>query len=135
MASQKINTKISLENNKIVQVENLIDELASIKNIQLNGFSFDIDDKERILTLTRAQAFEKAKKKAEELAALAGKELGDAISISEAYARAPVVYQALKMENAMMDSVGAGAAAPTTNIQTGELKVTASITIVFKIKD
>jgi uncharacterized protein YggE len=95
-----------LDNNKITAVESLLDELANIDYIQLNGFSFDIDDKEPILTLVRAQAFEKAKKKAEELAELAGKKLGEAISISEAYARAPVVYQEMRMENAMMDSVG-----------------------------
>jgi uncharacterized protein YggE len=41
----------------------------------------------------------------------------------------------MRMENAMMDSVGGWASTTNTTIQTGELEVTASITIVFKIKE
>ncbi len=80
---QDLNIKISDINTDKTKVVNILDSLWEINWIELNSIQFDIDDKKELFTKARAQAFEKAKQKATELAELWELQLLKPITISE----------------------------------------------------
>jgi uncharacterized protein YggE len=59
----------------------IIDQIVKVDGIQFNGLSFDKEDKSEATKQARKLAFEDAKKKAQEYAGLAERNLGKALTI------------------------------------------------------
>jgi len=95
--------------------------------VQVGSISLTIDDTSALAKQARELAMADAKAKAEELARLAGVELGKPISISESsYTPSPPVYYDR--------AVAGGELAPAqTSISTGELEVVVSVQITYGI--
>lgn len=63
---------------------------AAGNDLGLNSLQFDIEDKTELLTQARELAFQQAREKAAELAALAGYSLGSVTSVSETQGHHPI---------------------------------------------
>lgn len=63
---------------------------AAGNSLGLHGLEFDVEDKTELLSRARALAFQQARARAEELAALAGYSLGSVSSISESHGFTPI---------------------------------------------
>ncbi len=96
--------------------------------IRVQGIYFEVDDPSAYLDEARSKAVAEAKKKAEQLASLAGVNLGKPTYITESYYN-PVIYRDAKMEMA----AGSVPAAAPTPITPGETTITATVQIVYAI--
>ena len=131
-ASQSLEIKIKKIDSKATKATKIIDELSSIDNLQINGISFDIEDKAEFFSKARELAFNKAKQKAEELAKLSKVKLTKPISISDStYDISPVSYTT---NVAQLKSFGSGAVANDTQISTGEMGISANLSILWGIE-
>jgi uncharacterized protein YggE len=95
--------------------------------IRINSLAFSVDDPSDYYEEVRAEAMNDAKEKAEQLADLAGIELGAPTYISEGTIYPPVVYR------------GGGMAVPEegfdTSISPGEIDITLNIQVAYAIAD
>ncbi|WP_460660227.1 SIMPL domain-containing protein [Kribbella swartbergensis] len=73
---------------------------AAGNSLGVDYLQFDVEDKAPLLTRARELAFQQARAKAEELAALAGYSLGSVTSISESYSHAPIRGQMIELQSA-----------------------------------
>lgn len=89
------------------------------------GLNFGIDDRASLETAARADAVADARARAEELAALAGAELGDITVITE-YSGNVSPFDVLNLSTARQDSAGA-------SIEPGQLSVTVQVQVTFRI--
>jgi uncharacterized protein YggE len=131
-AVQSINVKVRGIDDKATKATQIIDKLTEIENINLGGISFDIDDKTKLFEQARELAFAKAKAKASQLSKLASVSLDRPVSISDTtYDVSPQPYMAnvAMLKSASYDSAGSGSSVPT-----GELTVTANLSILWGIK-
>jgi len=94
--------------------------------IRVQGIYFEVDDPSSFLNEARTKAVTDAKKRAEQLASLAGVKLGNPTYITESYYN-PVIYRGYDM--AKPES----AAGVPTPITPGETTITASVQIVYAI--
>jgi uncharacterized protein YggE len=67
---------------------------AAGNSLGLNSLEFDIEDKTAMLTQARELAFQQAREKAAELAALAGYSLGSVTSVRETHGHHPIRQEA-----------------------------------------
>jgi uncharacterized protein YggE len=95
---------------------------------RINGISFAVDEPERYESDARKAAVEDARKRAEELAALAGVRLGKVRSITESGASMPFAERGYG--GVMLQS----AAAPRTPISPGETEISLSVSVVYMIE-
>ncbi len=94
--------------------------------IRIDDINFTVDDMSAYYETARAEAIADAEAKAEQLARLAGVELGDPVYITESI-YTPYIYRDYAME-------AAGALAPVeTSISPGELEITANVQMVYDI--
>ncbi|MBI9102036.1 MAG: SIMPL domain-containing protein [Spirochaetales bacterium] len=112
------------------QVSLLLDDLTSVDGIRIQNMHFDIKDKTKLYSDSRALAFMKAHSKASEYAALSGLELGRVLSISEITQPS---YGAPTNNRMLLEAAGAGDGTPTS-LPTGEIEVTSRITVIFQLK-
>lgn len=125
-------TGYRVQNNLTVKIRSLDNAGAVIdaateaggNDTVVNGLSFSIEDNEALLELARTAAWADAEAKAEQLAQLAGVDLGKAISITESvnYSVPPIFYEER-----------AAAADMATPIQAGQQEVTVVVTVTFAI--
>ena len=92
-------------------------------NAVVNGIRFAHEDTTALDTAARTEAWQDARRKAAQLAELAGLELGKASFINEQSHPAPMP----PLRQAMMES------APATPIEAGDLGVTVTVTVGFEI--
>jgi hypothetical protein len=92
--------------------------------IQVSGLSFSIEDDTELIAAARAAAWDDARAKAEQLATLAGIELGEAVMISESFSSTapPVVYRDL----AVTEEAGF-----ETPIEAGQQQVAVTLQVRF----
>jgi uncharacterized protein len=91
--------------------------------VRMNGITFSIDDDSALLATARTKAAKRARAQAEQLAAGAGVELGDVLTIRETSAGTPVNYPLAA------DAAG-GASTP---VEPGTQTLSVSATVVFAI--
>lgn len=131
-ATQSIDVKVKKIDDKATKATQVIDQLSAIDNINLGGISFDIDDKTKLFEQARELAFNKAKDKASQLSKLAGVGLDRPVSISDStYDVTPRPYMdnIASMKTLAIPETGGGSSVPT-----GELTVTANLSILWGIK-
>ncbi len=122
-----------VSNNLIVKIRQLDDAGAVIDaataaggdDVVVNGLQFSIEDNAQLLELARANAWNDAEAKAQQLARLAGVELGSPVEIVESlgYSAPPVPYR---------DTMEA-AAGMETPILPGQQEVTVTLQVRFGI--
>ena len=105
----------------------LLDEAVKAGANNVNGISFGIEDRAALERQARERALQNARAKAEELARLAGVQIGNPISISEG-AQPPIIYEPM--------AVGQAAAAEDarTPIEPGQQKVTINVEVTYAIR-
>ena len=130
-ATQSVNVKVKNLDEKAAKATEVIDKLTEIESIDLGGISFDIDDKTKLYEQARELAFNKAKDKATQLSRLAKTTLDRPVSISDTtydVAARPLLNNVASLKSAV-PVAGGGSSIPT-----GELTVTASLSILWGIK-
>lgn len=118
-----------------VSVRARIRDMASIGDVigaasaaganEINGPAFTLTDDEEKRGEAIELAVADARVRAESMAKAAGKTVGDVLSISETGVNVPVLYRDAKM---------AGAQDWSVPIETGELEVSATVTVVFELE-
>jgi len=131
-ASQSIEIKIKKIDDKATKATKIIDELSAIDNLQIDGISFDIEDKTKLFSQARELAFNKAKQKAEELAKLSKVKLTKPISISDStYDVSPISYTT---NVAQLKSLSADSASGGGQISTGEMNISINLSIFWGLE-
>lgn len=129
-ASQTLTVKMRDIGEDAAKAASLIDNVATINNITLNSINFSAEDDAAAVTAARQEAMDKAKAKAEELAAAAGVSVLAPISITEStdsYST-PTYYARSYAEAAVFDDAG------DTEISTGELGVSVNVSVLYAIE-
>ena len=130
-ASESLTIKVKKIDEKAAKAAKIIDQLSAIDNVQMNGITFDVDDKTKFFTQARELAFKKAQQKAEELARLAGVSLAKPVSITDsAYeVTPPLMYNNTKMALGVLSAPTAS----DTQISTGQLDISSNLSILWGI--
>lgn len=110
----------------VEKIGQIIEKGTSTGANDVGELRFTIDNEDELKKQARAQAVEKAKVKAQELASQLDVKLGKVVSFNESF-YVPYYQGGIYLE----ESVGKGGAAP--DIETGENKITASVNIVYEI--
>jgi uncharacterized protein YggE len=115
--------------NKVAEV---ISGLTEVGINRIDSISFEIDEPEKYLAEARNQAFEKAKKKAEEMALKNSVKLGKVINFSE---WEPTTRPYDNLKTLGMGGEG-GVAAPSVlpKIQPGSEEITINVSVTYEIK-
>jgi uncharacterized protein YggE len=128
IATQSFTITVPIINSNTVPLGKLIDCLASVDGIVLNGVSFDVADKTDELAAARGKAFANAQKKASDYAASLQLCLGQLVQIIDSYSSAPVVREVsgpvLSVSNSMV------AATPTT-INAGTISISYNVEAIY----
>lgn len=80
---------VNVRTTDLANLGTLLDTIVSAGSNQISGIQFDITDANTALTQARDAAWQDAQQKAEQLASLAGAQLGNVLTISE-FSRGPV---------------------------------------------
>jgi len=105
------------------QVGELLDAVVEVGANQMYGVTFTVSDDQEWESEAREKAMDDAKARAEELAGLAGVELGEVLSVSE-------VVGGMLVPTAVEMAVGRGGG----GIAPGELEFSTRIQVTFAIK-
>ncbi|MFH1193276.1 MAG: SIMPL domain-containing protein [Candidatus Jorgensenbacteria bacterium] len=98
----------------------------------VSDFQFTVDDPTAVQQEARAEAIEKAKAKAKEIADVAGFRVGRLLSIDEG-GYAPVLYKTSAME-AFGRGGGDVAAVPAPSLEPGSQEITVNVTLRYEIR-
>lgn len=120
--------ELIVETRNLDKLGNLIDETTGIGANRINGPRFDITDREKYKKKALRAAIGDAKTTAEVVADAAGVELVRIIQITPSYSYPVPVYRG------MMESKVMAADKAATPIESGDLTVTASVTISYEIR-
>ena len=96
---------------------------AAGNNLGLDHLQFDVEDKRALMDRARELAFAQARKKADQLATLAGQSIGSIAAVSETYGHAPI------REMLQSAKAGDGFAAPELSVTPGEQTIEISLEI------
>jgi uncharacterized protein YggE len=109
------------------QVGEVLDRVVDAGANQVHGISFGVADMSAIQLQAEESALDDAKARAEKLAAKAGVQLGEILSISETIGSAPMPVDAYYKEVAQ-------AAAGAVPVQPGELEFNAQVQVVYAMR-
>ncbi len=110
-------------------IDAILAGVSGIAGVQIQGTSYDIDDKTLLYREARDLAIAKAKQKAEDMAKASGISLGKVISISESQGYTPMyTNQYAKSEMTTADSAGGGA------VSVGQLEISTNVSISYEIR-
>lgn len=128
-ASQQLTINIKKITPNSDKVTGLIDSITQINNIELNGITFDIEDKTDLYSQARMLAFQKAKQKATELAKLGEVELLKPVSITDTNVN---YYPPMYSQNSFIAqrSLDSG----SSQIPSGQLELSLNVDVVWGIK-
>jgi uncharacterized protein len=115
------------------QVGAVLVALGTAKVDNLQGPNLRVEDEEAVLQKARTQAIEKARVKAKEMASTMGVRLGKIVSFNEGGQAYPM-YEMATADMAVMSAGAPMAKVATPQIATGENKLTANVTITYRIK-
>jgi uncharacterized protein YggE len=123
-----VNNRVTVKVRDIDRLSETLDEAidAGGDAVRVNNVSFAVDEPEQYLEEARAKAVADGRQRAEQLATLAGVELGAPISINESRGGGPVPFP----EFARADSALGG----STSIQPGENEITLSVSVLYEVR-
>lgn len=120
---------LSVKVKKIDGVNTLLDSIASVSDVQIQGVSYDLWDKEKVYTEARKLALEKARGKADEIAKVTGVSIKKVQSVSES--GTPNITPMYQNYKAMDMAVGAGM--NSTSLAPGQLEYTVSMNVSYEL--
>ncbi|MBI4120481.1 MAG: SIMPL domain-containing protein [Parcubacteria group bacterium] len=127
-AGYTINQTLEVKVRDLKKVGEIITGAVSRGANQVSGVEFLVDDPDKFKADARAQAFEKARAKAKELAKLARVRLGKVTTFSESFTgEPPIIYG----RSAEVYGIGGGAVPDT---QAGSQEIAVSVNVTFEIK-
>lgn len=120
---------LSVKVKKLDGVNTILDKVASVNDVQIQGVSYDLGDKEKVYTEARKLALEKARQKADEIAKVTGVSIKKVQFVSESGTpNITPMYQNYKaMDMAVSNMWGGTALAP------GELEYTVSMNVTYEL--
>ncbi len=123
-----VNNQVTVKVRDIDRLSETLDDAidAGGDAVRVNNVSFAVDEPEQFFDEAREKAVADARERAEQLADLAGVELGDPLSISESRGGGPVPFPEL----AFADS-GRGGSTP---IAPGEGEITLSVSVLYAVR-
>lgn len=123
MIGYRVNNTLRAKTPDIAGAGGILDAAATAGGdaTRVNGVSFSLDDERPLLEAARTEAWKDAVSKATQLAGLAGRGLGQAVSITESVGAPPMPVRFAAMESADMK----------TPIQPGSTTVSVTIEVVF----
>jgi uncharacterized protein YggE len=127
----QVTNTVSVKVREVDTIGSIMDAVAKAGGdlIRINGVSFTVDDPSKYYTEARAEAVADATEKAQQLADLAGVQLGAPFYISEGGGYNPTpIY----MDNAMKSYEGSSV--PTTPINPGETEIILTVQMSFTIQ-
>ncbi len=127
-ASQMLTIRI--EQKEASVTNSLLDAIAKVKNIQIQGVSYETLDTEKVYSEARKMALEKARQKADEIAQATGVKIRKVLSVSESTQNMypTPLYGNVKMMDTMESSVG------NMDISQGELEYMISLNVSYEIE-
>jgi len=126
-ASSTLSIRIEKKDDTVTN--SLLDSLAKVSNIRVNGVSYDLSDKEAAYAEARNMALAKAKSKATEMARAAGVSIVSVQSISESvWGGAMPYYQNVRSMDMVMEK------SSETDISLGQVEYTASVQVTYEIR-
>jgi len=121
---QATNT-VSVRVRNMSNVGKTVDALVAQGGNQLNGIAFGIDEPDPALDRARAEAFKKARARADVYARAAGLQVKRIVSISEGGSVEPPRPMVMMARAAISDS---------TPVAAGEVNLTANVTVTFELQ-
>lgn len=117
---------VSVKIRDLLKVAKIIGGLTPLGVNQIGGINFTVDDQEKVLGVARAEALDKAHKKALEMASESGARLGRVLNISE-FQNTPVPYYAAGVSAFAKES-----SLPT--IEPGTQELTAHVAVTYELE-
>lgn len=112
----------------------IVDAIAKIGGVEVNGTYFDLKDKDAALAIARGEALEDARQKAEQLAKASGGKLGKVLTIQDnSYYNTPRPYYDIKMVSGM-GAMKEDMAVSSQALSPGETEVVVNVNVVYKIR-
>jgi uncharacterized protein len=126
----RVSNTLSVKVRKLENASKIIDDTAAAggNNTVVQSISFSIDDPTALQAQARTDALKQAQAKADQLAKLGGVSLGKPVSISEGAPVSPVLAAPAVL------APRTGAADTATPIEAGQLEVTVTVTVLYKIE-
>lgn len=120
---------VSVKVRDFSKISPVMGELPGLGINRISGVSFQIEDQEKYLSEARKEAFDNARKKAENIASENNFTLGNIINVSE-YANQPYYY-----EKALSSGIG-GVVSPSAapQIEPGSKEITLNVSVVYEIR-
>lgn len=124
---------VTIKIRNLSNVSTVLSGLAPLGVNQIGGVNFTFDDPNTYLAVARADAFNQARTKAEQMAADAGASLGEVVSVSEnGVTPGPLPIYSMASGEAM--GATAAVAPATPNIQPGSQDITDDVTITYALR-
>jgi len=125
-----VSNQVQVKVREIDSVSKVLDDAieAGGDAVRVNSISFTVDEPEQYLGEARDKAFTDAKARAEQLASLAGVDLGKVRTINESFGPAPIQF-----DRAEMAAPSTGGGGPTP-IGPGEAQVMLTVNVVFELE-
>lgn len=123
----QVSNLLSVQLRDLGSAGDLIDRAAEAggDDVVVQGVSFDFDDASDLITQARAEAVKRARSQAEQLAAAAGVELGEVLTITESS----------RDDGPVMDALGdAGERSATVAISPGSEELSVTVSVVYRIR-
>lgn len=118
---------LAIKIRKLEAVDEILTGVSTVAGVQIQGTSYDIDDKTELYKQARTLAIAKARAKAEDMAQASGITIGKVTSINENQSSPPILYQNQMMK---VSSDGAGNAG---GISAGQLEIMTTVSINYEI--
>ncbi|MBC7503826.1 SIMPL domain-containing protein [Candidatus Gracilibacteria bacterium] len=118
---------LAIKIRKLETVDEILTGVSTVAGVQIQGTSYDIDDKTELYKQARTLAIAKARAKAEDMAQASGITIGKVTSINENQSSPPILYQNQMMK---VSSDGAGNAG---GISAGQLEIMTTVSINYEI--
>lgn len=123
---------VTLKIHDLTKVATVLSGLTPLGINQIGGVNFTFNDTNTFLAVARADAMNKARIKAQEMASEAGASLGAVVNVSE-NGIVPMIYKSYNMA-ASSGLGGAPMAVSTPNIQPGSQDITDDVTITYALR-
>ena len=131
LIGQRASQTVDVRFRDLDSIGNVYERLMSLDGISLSDVTLDKEDKSAEYSQARMEAVRNAYEKASDYAEAAGVEVGSVLSISDSSSYAAPVYRSANMMLASADA--AAAKSIPTEFYSGEITVSASISIVYSI--
>lgn len=127
-----VEIRIKKLDDKATKATRIIDGVSKISNIEISSIQFDLENKEDLFSRAREIAFNKAKRKAEELSSLANVKLITPVQISDASYDTSLPPM---MRNVAFNDLALESKSGTSgSISTGQLEINANISVIWGIE-